>query len=493
MAGCIPDRLLALRTRPKLFVFLIAEQFRQIYLDRAGNRLSPGGFRELMTKGIYYPNCHLAASSFTASGLATLATGAYPQVHGIVADQWWDRRARSLAKARDEMLEATTLADEAVHAGHNRVFCLGLDEGPASLLAGNSRGQVFWMDPQGQFNTRGNQPEWLGTFNSSRTLDDYRDKKWTAIGAGPDLPPLRTLTADPKEFLALYRSSPFCQEAQFDLLAALLTAEKLGQGDTLDFVFVSLGSMARLGYETGSDSDLMNQMALHLDLQIQRTLELLNKTPGKSSYHLTFAAAHGAPPEPDPAMRSRKAIAGEALAKAINQGLAEWVDKGATKNVYIDKYVYPFLYLKMDALRKQNNATPRAARKAAGEVALRQAGVAGYYTADGDCSHRGEWKRRFENSFNELRCGDVMLSYEAEAVEEFTAGRGVSYGSLYNYDTRVPLFLYGPQFGKKQIERGIEAVDLAPTIARAAGLSPPSSSTGEVLAEAFAEGPDEVK
>ena len=185
-------------------------------------------------------------------------------MHGIVADQWWDRRTRSLAKARDELLEATTLADEAAHAGHSRVFCLGLDESPASLLAGNSRGQVFWMDAQGLFNTRGNQPEWLGTYNSSRSIDDYHDKKWNAMGAGPDLPPLRTMSCDPKkpeEFLALYRSSPFCQEAQFELLAALLTAEKLGQGDTLDFVFVSLGSMALLGYETGSDSPLMDQMA----------------------------------------------------------------------------------------------------------------------------------------------------------------------------------------------------------------------------------------
>jgi hypothetical protein len=50
---------------------------------------------------------------------------------------------------------------------------------------------------------------------------------------------------------------------------ALLAAEKLGQGDTLDFVFVSLGSMALLGYETGSDSPLMGQMALRLDRQVQ--------------------------------------------------------------------------------------------------------------------------------------------------------------------------------------------------------------------------------
>jgi len=85
----------------------------------------------------------------------------------------------------------------------------------------------------------------------------------------------------------------------------------------------------------------------------------------------------------------------------------------------------------------------------------------------------------------------VMLSYEPETVEDFNAGRGVSYGSLYNYDTRTPLFLYGPQFGKKLIERAIEAVDLAPTVARAAGIAAPSSATGEVLAEAYAEGEDE--
>ncbi|HLY16951.1 MAG TPA: alkaline phosphatase family protein [Bryobacteraceae bacterium] len=493
LAGCLPDGLRALRPRPKLFVFIIAEQFRQIYLDRVANRLSPGGFRELLTKGIYYPNCGSAASGFTASGLATLATGAYPQVHGIVADQWWDRRTRAMAQARSELLEATTLADEAMRATRSRIFALGLTEGPTSLLAGRSRGQVFWMNTQAEFKTRGNIPEWLTPFNDLRSIESLHDKRWNAIGAGPDTPPLRTLTYDPKrpqEFLVLYQSSPYCQEAQFDLLQNMLAAEKLGQGDTLDFVFLALESIALLGYETGSDSPLMEQMTLQLDAQVQRILDALNKSPGKGNYNLIFAAAHGAPPEPDPATRSRTAISGENLARAIDKGLSEWVEKGPAKTVYVDKYVYPFLYLKLDNLRKQNTP-PRAARKVAGELALRLPGVAGYYTADGDCSHTGDWRRRFENSFNELRSGDVMISYDAETVEDFNAGRGVSYGSLYNYDTRVPLFLYGPQFGRKQIERAIEAVSVAPTVARAALIAAPSSCTGEVLAEAFAEGPED--
>src|SRR6202050_1177240 len=113
LAGSLPSRLQALRPRPKLFVFLIAEQFRQLYLDRTWGILPPGGFRELTAKGVYYPDCRLAASGFTATGLATLATGAYPSLHGIVADQWYDHKTHTLAKARAEMLEAATLADEA--------------------------------------------------------------------------------------------------------------------------------------------------------------------------------------------------------------------------------------------------------------------------------------------------------------------------------------------------------------------------------------------
>jgi len=55
----------------------------------------------------------------------------------------------------------------------------------------------------------------------------------------------------------------------------------------------------------------------------------------------------------------------------------------------------------------------------------------------------------------------------------------------------MPLFLYGPQFGKKVIERAIETVDLAPTVARAAAIGAPSSATGKVLVEAYAEGEEE--
>ena len=74
-----------------------------------------------------------------------------------------------------------------------------------------------------------------------------------------------------------------------------------------------------------------------------------------------------------------------------------------------------------------------------------------------------------------------MLSYRPEYVEAFAPGRGVSYGSLYNYDARVPLCFYGPQFRAAQFEQMVTAVDIAPTLSRALGVAPPSSTTGRVL------------
>jgi len=488
LAGGLPERLPALRSRPKLFVFLIAEQFRQVYLERSAHLLVAGGFKRLMEEAVYYPDCRLDAASFTAGGLATLATGAYPQLHGIVADQWYDRKAHSPTTASATLLEATTLADEAARLDKSRTFCLGLHHDSLSLLAGRSPAQLFWMDDQGLF-TANQHVEWLAEYNRLRPIENLHNALWMAVGAGEGFPPLRTLSFDPshpEEFMSLYRSSPHCQDAQFELLRNVLVTEKLGQGDTLDFVFASLGSMELLGYETGSDSPLMEQMVLWLDRQVKVTLEALDKTPGPGNYNLIFAAAHGAPAEPDGITRPRAAVEGERLARTISDGLTDWIDKGTVKNVYVEKYIYPFLYLKLDALRKQN-VTPRGARRLAAELALRQPGVAGFYTADGECTHSGEWRRRFENSFYELRSGDVMLSYAPGTVEETGTRHGISYGSLYNYDTRVPLFLYGAQFGAQMIERPIELVDLAPTIARAAGLSAPSSATGAVLGEAFAD------
>ncbi|MBZ5590781.1 MAG: alkaline phosphatase family protein [Acidobacteriia bacterium] len=482
--------LVAARSHPKLMVLLIAEEFRSDYLDLFGNFLGPGGFRRLMDDGAYFPECQIAATTFTSTSLATTSTGAYPQLHGIVADTWYDRATKKRVAAMPEALEATTVAEQLAAADSaNRVYAVAFDSRDAAILSGAAPASLFYLDATGHFGARGPSGDapWITAYSQANAAEIFRHAQWRALGAKKEAPPLRTLTYDqarPEEFLALYKASPFGQAAQMALAREILTQEKVGQGPGTDLLMVALGSGALLGYELGGDSPLMRELVLRLDHEVELLLALLDKNLGARNYALVFTSAHGATRDPD-GKRATLAVPGDAVAKTINQALSAHYDTGGRKKAFVERYIYPFLYLRQDVLQK-SYIDLREARVLAGQAALTVPGVTGYYTADGDTSHPGDWARRFSNSFHPVRSGDVMLAYGPEHVEDYGAGRGISYGSLYNYDTRVPLILYGAPFENAVFETAVELVDLAPTLARVAGMAWPSSSTGRVLGEALA-------
>jgi hypothetical protein len=477
--GSLAARALAAPSRPKLLVLVVLEQLRPDYLDLARPLLGSGGLRRILERGAYFPDCRHAASTFPATSLATVATGAWPSQHGIVADSWFDEVSGKLAPANEESLIATTLGAQVGANSGNRVFVIADSAAHAGLFAGTSDARVFWMDAGGQFATRGEMPEWLAAYNSRNSPESLHNAKWLAAGAKPDAPALRVLTYDqnhPGVFTALYKSSPFAQSAGFDLLGECMQQERLGLTDTFDFVCVLSGATAMLGYETGAQHSLMQQMVLQLDRRLETLLGDLAKTLGENGFTLALAGAHGAPPQPTAETRARMAVNGESLAQAVTSALA------ANSFGAVRKYVYPFLYLDTAGWRD-----PEPVRLAAARAALDHAAVADYYTAGGACSTQDDWRRRFRNSFHPRRSGDVMLSYRPEYVEDFGQNRGVSYGSLYNYDTRVPLCFYGPQFRAGVHELPVESIDIAPTLARVMGVAAPSSSTGRVLGEGLVE------
>jgi len=476
LAG-VASRALALPPRPKLLVLVVLEQIRPDYLDAIWPQLGPRGLRRVVEYGAFFPDCRHLASSYTASTLASLATGAYPAQHGVVADIWFDQSAGQPVRASEEALQATTLTAQVAASGA-RTYVIALDASEGGLFAGTAAARQFWMDAEGRFQTQGEPPAWLDEYNRRRPLEQLHDAPWLALGAMPGAPPLRTLTFDanrPRDFLDLYKASPFSQTAGFEFLSELMMREALGQGSTFDFVTLIVSSAAALGFETGARSPLMQQMILQFDRQLEYLLDQLDRAPGAGQYNLVLAGGHGAPPVPRPDVRSRMVVNGELLAQGIQQRLV------AEGNGRVEKYLYPFLYLNTTGVED-----PEAVRRVAGRIALENRAVAAYYTAGGECSVRDEWERRFRNSFHPRRAGDLMLSYQPEYIEDYGEGRGISYGSLYNYDIQTALCLFGPQFRAEVFESPIESVDLAPTLARAIGVERPSSSTGRVLGEAFA-------
>ena len=110
MLGGLAARWLpAASPRTRLIVLVLAENMRADALDPGNPQLAPGGFRRLLEKGAWFPDCRHLSSTFSACGIANLATGAWPSQHGIVADSWYDRAAGRPVAASDEDLLATKI------------------------------------------------------------------------------------------------------------------------------------------------------------------------------------------------------------------------------------------------------------------------------------------------------------------------------------------------------------------------------------------------
>lgn len=480
LAGALSARLLpAAVARPKLLVLVVLEQFRSDYLSQLQGQFTQGGFRLLLQKGAVYHDCRNLASTFPSSSIATLATGSWPAQHGIVADYWYDRALRKPVRGTEEDLLATTLSAQILDEPGTSVTVVALDETHAALFAGSPDARIYWTDVEGQIATRGEVPSWLAGYNSQNLVERFHDSKWMALGARPDAPALRVLNWSkerPQDFMELYLASPFALGSQFDFARELIKREGLGRGDALDLLCILAGSSERLGYETGAGGPLMEQMVLHIDRQIEMLITHLSKLLGENGFNLAVVGAHGAPPDPGPDLRPSMSVDGEKLAQAVDAVL---LSHGAGR---VERYIYPFFYLDTTKAPDADRARLLAAR-----AALEHPAVTDFYTVNGVGSVRNRWVERLRNSFNSQRSGDFMVSYRPEQIEAYGQNRGISYGSLYNYDVQVPLLLYGPQFRAGVYRRAVRSVDLAPTLAQAIGVSYPSSSTGQALAEAFTE------
>lgn len=468
-------------TRARLTVVLITEEFRTDYLWRNLDAFGAGGFRRLLDEAAFFPDCRLRSTTFTSSALATLAAGCYPEMHGIVADRWFDRATRQIVAAEGGRLEATTVFERETDA-RDRFFAMAATEESASLLAPRGAAASFHKRSDGTFSTGSKEPpKWLAAFETTHSPEGDHNRPWVARGAAAGAPPLRTLrydAANPEDFNRLLAGSPFAQSTELALVRELIAQESLGWNG-IDTVAVVLDSLGKLGSEVGAVSPLVDDEVLALDADLAQFLDWLDKRGG--SYNLVFTAAHGASAVPPAASYVR----GEEIAGAIEKALAAEFAKGRTGLRFVEAYVYPFLYLRTERFNASD--LPRA-RELAGRAAMATGHVASFLTADGVCSHPGEWQERLRNSSYGSRSGDVVLIYHPGLVEDAGGVRGVSYGSPYGYDAQVPLFLKGPPFMAGRFDHTVEMVDIAPTLSAAAGTTLPSSATGRTLGEAFGEG-----
>jgi len=88
-------------------------------------------------------------------------------------------------------------------------------------------------------------------------------------------------------------------------------------------------------------------------------------------------------------------------------------------------------------------------------------------------------------NFHPKRSGDIYLVFEPDVYINDFDGLTVAstHGSLWSYDTFVPVIFAGADLPAMKINRAVTPYDIAPTLASYLGAKPPSGAIGNPLTE----------
>src|SRR5689334_21550052 len=80
---------------PKLVVAILVDGLRQHQVLRYRQHLGQGGFRRLLDQGAWFDNANYGHSTTIITvGHGTWMTGAHPYRHGMVSNDWYDRKTK---------------------------------------------------------------------------------------------------------------------------------------------------------------------------------------------------------------------------------------------------------------------------------------------------------------------------------------------------------------------------------------------------------------
>lgn len=352
---CDADELAA--PRPKLVVLVVFDQMRGDYVKKWQPLFGEGGFKRLQSEGAWFTNCHYPyAFTLTGPGHTSLVTGTTPSVHGIIANDWYDRAhaeaINCVTPPPDEIAKgvgpyrrkAETVGDVLMRVlmgkgGKGRVASFSIKDRAAILMAALRANFCYWFNsPTGRFQTsayyRPDPHPWTVKFNGSHYADQWLDKNWERFDkaldyakySGPDdfasegtgylqdqtfpHPFKFAATKDEKKNKQNYYDAVTCSPMGNDLLYAFTKAaiagEKLGQSDSVDFLCLSFSSNDLVGHCWGPDSQEVLDITLRSDALIADFLRYLDATVGKGNYYFAISADHGVCPLPEFAKRDGK-------------------------------------------------------------------------------------------------------------------------------------------------------------------------------------------
>ena len=511
----------AYATEPQLIINIVVGSLRNSDLDRYEDNFTEGGFKRLMSGGVRYTNAHYDfIHTSTPAGLATIATGTQPSVHGIVGESWWNyvdsSRVNLIADNKvhpvpystgaiscsPHRLATPTISDMLLSTTpQSKSFTIAVEPLSAIILTGHS-GIGFWAETNKTNWTTSSAyitelPKWVTEYNTSESNAMYVLKRWTPlynamryhnneVAVMEDIKQKSTKLISDIDLklgtskIGQMRYTPAGNKMLLEFAEALIAQERLGADANPDILNIVLDTPRYIASTYGTESMEWEDMLYRLDNALAEFLTYLYaqvNDPQKVVVVLT--SDHGTSPSYNP-------IGGRERERFNVQQMKVIVNAFLGARYGSDNYILGFannaLYLNHELiLRKRISLDTVREEVATFMLQLRGVATAISSSALRNTSFSEGRSRLMQQSFYATRSGDVVIDFMPGWIIEESGNRS-AHTSGYNYDREVPLIFYG--IGTKgEYNREVSMVSIAPTIAEILNIERPWATVSRGLNE----------
>ncbi len=513
--------------QPKLVVGIVVDQMKMEYLYRFQDDFSENGFKRLMNNGYTFHNMHFNyLPTYTGPGHASIYTGTTPAIHGIIGNDWFNRSTgKNIYCTDDESVKtigdgskdegemsprsllSTTVTDELKLATNfkGKVIGMSLKDRGAILPAGHFADWAFWYSKTGSFISStfyGEQlPDWVTQFNSEKHYLPYLNQNWELLKplstyneSLPDDNPyegkmyksdkpvfpynLKDMYA--KNDAGVLRPTPFGNNLLADFAMKAIEKEALGKDDITDFLTVSFSSPDYVGHELGPRSMELQDTYLRLDQTLAELLNYLDKTVGKNNYLLFLTADH-AGAENAQYLRDKKYNVTNVLPKDIRASLKKFSTDTFGEDIVLNYSNFNLFFNK--EIIKTKALELAKVKQAFKDFLQTQEQVKRVYTEEEILANTGSdyYLDCIAKGYDVSQNGDLVILDKPGYIEY--GKTGTSHGTIYSYDTHVPLLFYGWNIPKGATHDKKEITQIAPTISQLLKIPFPNSTECKVLLE----------
>ncbi len=509
--------------QPRLIIFISVDQMREDYFDRFAPSFA-GGFKRLYTDGVFFSNANLNyASSVTCLGHATLSTGTYPMKSGIIDNEWINPVTRkSVYCVADTMaggvdgegggsspnnLLVTAVGDWLKDSSpRSKVIAMSGKDRAAILMGGKHPDYAFWYSRKNghmvtsDYYTQ-HEPEWVRRFNNSKWIENNVPASWTKL-----LPDSVYTKEGPDDFSAEARwdssssfphrfsssrkndqilTSPYGDMLVLDFAGKAIEAEELGQRRVTDLLCLSLSDCDYVGHAFGPNSHEIMDYLFRLDRALGSFLSLVDSIVGSSNVLVVLSADHGVMPLPEFLVQFRHQEARRLLYPTQIKMKIDSIDNAIRMEWGIQEQVFEAGEFLNYAAAARAGKDSIQLEQHVGEALRRIDGIADVYfrreLMDSNTPDR-PYLAQFRRSYYPPRGEDFQIRYCENCLVE-SHSTGTTHGSVYSYDTHVPIIFLYPGMKAVHSQREVHTVDIAPTLARILNIDYPPTVDGVPMEE----------